>query len=71
MGSAGQVEDDLGSALIAVRLARDVMRIAFCLEREYPPYPKWFGTAFARLRSAPELLPPLGVVPRSRTWEER
>lgn len=71
MGRAGQVGDDLGSALIAGRLARDVMRIAFCLEREYPPYPKWFGTAFAGLRSAPELLPPLEEVMGARTWKER
>ena len=40
------------AALIAARLVRDVMRLAFLMEREYPPYPKWFGTAFSGLHSA-------------------
>lgn len=31
------------------------MRLAMLVERRYAPYPKWFGTAFARLPCAPEL----------------
>jgi len=49
MGRAGLVGDDIGSALIAARLVRDVMRLAFLMERRYPPYAKWFGTAFTGL----------------------
>ena len=35
------------------------MRLAFLLSDEYWPYPKWFGTAFARLPIANQLAPPL------------
>ena len=56
-GRAGSVGDDLGSAVIAWRLIRDMMRLAFLMERTYPPYPKWLGSAFAELQCAPELLP--------------
>jgi hypothetical protein len=71
MGRAGQVGDELGSALIGGRLVRDVMRIAFYLERQYPPYPKWFGTAFSHLQCAATLTPALQAVMISRTWMER
>jgi hypothetical protein len=59
VGRAAQAGDDLGSRLITARLIRQLMRLAFLLSREYWPYPKWFGTAFARLPIAPELAPPL------------
>ncbi len=59
VGRAAQVGDELGARLIAGRLARELMRIGFLLAREYWPYPKWFGTAFARLPVAAELSPPL------------
>jgi hypothetical protein len=49
---ASEVGDELGSAVIAGRLARDVMRLALLLERRYAPYGKWLGTAFARLDHA-------------------
>ena len=71
MGRAGQVGDELGSSLIGSRLARDIMRIGFCLERQYPPYPKWFGTAFGKLACALSLQPMLEAVVYSRTWKER
>jgi hypothetical protein len=71
MGRAGFAGDELGSAIIGSRLVRDTMRIAFCLERQYPPYPKWFGTAFGRLASAPTLAPLLRSAVASETWKER
>jgi hypothetical protein len=49
VGRCGDVGDDIGSRIITARLARDVMRLCFLVERRYVPYPKWFGTAFARL----------------------
>jgi hypothetical protein len=70
-GRAGSVGDELGAALIAARLVRDVMRLAFLIEREYAPYPKWFGTAFGRLGCAPALLPSLVGAQRAPTWQER
>jgi hypothetical protein len=49
VGRAAEVGDELGSCLVAARLARELMRVWFLLEHEYWPYTKWFGTAFARL----------------------
>jgi hypothetical protein len=71
MGRAGLVGDEIGSALIGARLARDIMRIAFYLERQYPPYPKWFGTAFVRLDCAAALLPHVEAALHARAWQER
>jgi len=71
MGRAGLVGDELGSALIGSRLVRDVMRLAFAMERRYAPYPKWFGTAFARLDCAAELTPHLLAAQTAATWQAR
>jgi hypothetical protein len=71
MGRAGYAGDELGSALIAGRLARDLMTLGFLLERRYPPYPKWFGSAFARLDCARALRPVLDDLVAARTWPER
>ena len=71
MGRAANVGDELGSALIAARLVRDVMRILFCLRREHPPYPKWFGTAFARLDGARGLQPHLEAAVHAQDFPQR
>ena len=55
VGRAAEVGDGLGSRLIAARLARELMRIWFLLERVYWPYTKWFGTAFAQLPESEQL----------------
>ena len=70
-GRAGSVGDDLGSAVIAWRIVRDMMRLAFLMERSYPPYAKWFGSAFAQLACAPALLPLLQRIGAASGWEER
>jgi len=69
VGRCGEVGDDLGSRVVAARLARDLMRLFLLLERRYPPYPKWLGTAFARLPEAPHgaLAAALAAV----DWRER
>jgi hypothetical protein len=59
VGRTAEVGDELGSRVLAARLARDVMRLCFLLERRYAPYPKWFGSAFAELDAAAEVGPPL------------
>jgi hypothetical protein len=59
LGRTAEAGDELGSRLVAARLVRDVMRLAFILERTYAPYTKWFGTAFNNLRCASELGPHL------------
>lgn len=71
MPRAGFVGDELGSAIIASRLVRDVMSLSFLMENQYAPYPKWFGTAFQRLKCADQLRPVLWRVRQSSTWKER
>lgn len=71
VGRAGYVGDDLGSRIIAARLARDIMRLGFLLEGTYPPYAKWFGSAFARLTCANALSPLLAAMQAADTWELR
>ena len=71
VGRAGHVGDDLGSRIIASRLARDIMRIGFLLEDRYPPYAKWFGSAFARLASAATLSPLLAATLEADPWDRR
>jgi hypothetical protein len=51
-----EVGDDTGSAVVAARLVRDMMRLSLLLERRYAPYDKWLGTAFASLAD-PDGLP--------------
>jgi Domain of unknown function (DUF4037) len=71
MGRAGLEGDEIGSALISSRLVRDLMRLCFLMERQYAPYPKWFGTAFARLICAKDLSPSLRQAQFAETWSER
>ncbi len=59
VGRTAATGDHLGSRLLAGRLARDLIRLAFLIEREYAPYAKWTGTAFRRLASAATLGPAL------------
>jgi hypothetical protein len=71
MGRAGFVGDEIGSALIGARLVRDIMRLCFPMERQYAPYPKWFGTAFKQLDAATTLAPILQQVLSASNWPER
>ena len=71
MGRCGQVGDDLGSRMIGSRLIRDMMRLCFLMERRYPPYIKWFGTAFAHLDCADDLIPNFQQVFSAETWQAR
>ncbi|WP_405059812.1 DUF4037 domain-containing protein [Kribbella sp. NBC_01505] len=70
-GRAGYVGDELGSALIGAELVENLMRLCFLMERRYPPYAKWFGTAFARLDCGPALEPVLRSVLRADNWHDR
>jgi hypothetical protein len=55
VGRAAEADDDLGSRMVAARLAREVMRLCLLLARRYPPYNKWLGTAFAALPDIEEI----------------
>src|SRR5258708_10041325 len=71
LGRTAAAGDELGSRLVCARLVRDVMRLAFMLERTYAPYTKWFGTAFNRLRCAPELGSHLAATLARSDWPSR
>jgi hypothetical protein len=71
MGRAGIVGDELGSGLIGSRLVRDIMRLCFLMEKQYAPYPKWFGTAFRQLECGEALLPSLLSAQQAQTWQAR
>lgn len=71
MGRAGSVGDEIGSALIGSRLVRDLMHLCFLMARQYAPYPKWFGMAFARLACASNLMPHLQAALAAETWQMR
>lgn len=71
MGRGGDVGDELGSQVIAARLVREIMKLCFLMERQYAPYSKWFGTAFARLKCAAQLSPLLQQTISTSGWKER
>jgi len=71
MGRCGDVGDELGSRLLAARLVRELMRLCFLMERQYAPYSKWFGMAFAELKCAPTFKPIFERVLNAQTWQER
>lgn len=52
MDRAADVGDEIGSRVIAARLAGIAMHLAFMLERQWPPYAKWLGSSFGRLGCA-------------------
>ncbi len=52
VGRTGERGDDLGSRVVAARLAGIAMHLGHLLERRWPPYAKWLGTSFARLPRA-------------------
>jgi hypothetical protein len=71
MARAGYVGDELGSAIMASRLVRDVMSLCFLMEKQYAPYPKWFGSAFLKLKCAAILRPVLWRAQQAATWQRR
>jgi len=71
VGRTGHVGDELGSQIIAARLVREIIKLAFLMERRYPPYSKWLGTTFQRLRIAKTLTPLLRQVWLAKTWKTR
>ncbi len=49
VGRTAEAGDELGSRILAARLAREVMQLCLLLARRYPPYSKWLGRAFTAL----------------------
>lgn len=71
VGRTGDVGDDLGSRIIAMRQVRNIMRLAFLLDKAYAPYFKWLGTAFAQLPCAANLMPLFEQVWQANSWQSR
>ncbi|MEQ0564579.1 DUF4037 domain-containing protein [Amycolatopsis sp. NEAU-NG30] len=71
VGRCGEVGDELGSAVVAARLVRDLMRLSLLMHRRYPPYAKWLGSAFARLPAAATVTPALTAALAATTWQDR
>jgi hypothetical protein len=71
MPRAGYVGDEIGSAQLGAQLVRSIMQLCFLMERRYAPYAKWFGTAFARLKCAEEMIPLLRGAQLAETWQAR
>jgi hypothetical protein len=70
-GRCAEAGDELGSALIAARLARDGIRLIMLMRRRYPPYSKWLGTALARLPGASAVVGPCYQAITATTWPDR
>ena len=59
VGRCAEAGDPLGMKIVAGRIARDVMKLCFLMERTYAPYEKWLGSAFGKLRCSAEMTPRL------------
>jgi hypothetical protein len=71
-GRCAEAGDELGSAVVAARLSRDLMRLAMLMRRRYPPYSKWLGSAFARLPGVSDVLQhSLAAALGARSWSDR
>jgi Domain of unknown function (DUF4037) len=70
-GRCAEAGDELGSAVVTARLARDLMRLCLLMQRRYPPYGKWLGTAFAALPPAAAPGPILAGAIAATSWPER
>jgi uncharacterized protein DUF4037 len=67
----GSTGDELGSRIIAAKLARELVRLCFLLERRWAPYAKWLGRAFGELRLAARMGPLLTAATGAGRWPER
>ncbi|ONI87527.1 hypothetical protein ALI144C_09070 [Actinosynnema sp. ALI-1.44] len=67
VGRCGEVGDEVGSAVVAARQVRILMRLCLLMSRRYPPYAKWLGSAFAQLSLDIDFMRVL----TASTWHER
>lgn len=68
---SGELDDELGSRIIASRMVEEIVKMGFLLCRTYMPYSKWRGSAFMKLPIAEDLTPQLLCAMRSGHWRER
>jgi Domain of unknown function (DUF4037) len=70
-GRTGHRGDETGSVVVMGRLVRTAMHLGFLLERRWPPYAKWLGTAFATLPVATVVGPHLATAVSAADWRQR
>ncbi len=70
-GRCAEAGDELGSAVVAARLARDLMCLWLLMNRRYPPYGKWLGRAFARVPGCGPLGASLAAALAAASWPDR
>jgi hypothetical protein len=68
---AGVGGDDLGSRLVLATLVREIVRLAFLLERQYAPWDQWLARALMHLRHASRLTPLLARALSAYDWMQR
>ncbi|MCT9080409.1 DUF4037 domain-containing protein [Streptomyces fulvoviolaceus] len=71
VGRCGEVGDELGSTIVTARIARDLIRLCLLMDRRYPPYDKWLGSAFARTTTGHHLTPVLTAALAATDWHTR
>lgn len=71
MSRAGHRGDDLGSRVIAARIADRAIHLAFLLRRSWAPYSKWRGALFLRLGGVEPMANAVSSALDARTWEDR
>ena len=70
-GRTAEVNDEIGSRLVAARLVRELMCVHFLLAHEYWPYTKWFGSAYRALPHAGELIPQFQAAIAATNYPDR
>lgn len=70
-GRAGQLGDENGSRVVMARLARAAMHLGFLLERRWPPYAKWLGSAYDALSVSVPTRAALAIALGAPTWQDR
>lgn len=67
-GRCVHVGDLQGAAWNVDWITRELATICFLMERQYPPYSKWFGTAFSGLKAAATMVPIFQEINRATEW---
>jgi len=70
-GRCAESGDELGSAIITARLARDLMRLCLLMARRFPPYSKWLGTALVRIPDGADIALALSRAVSAADWRTR
>jgi len=71
VGRTGERGDDLGSRVVAARLAHVALHLAHLLDRRWAPYAKWLGTSAARLPHTRGVVAPLTRALQADAWRDR